>query len=101
MGGVQTGMERRHVEAKVEIMVTTAVQQKDQNKGGSNQDCNKEQDVQDSQCKLEEKEGKEERQEEVKGDEDVGNGEHSDDEDDDEEDDQPPAVPLHPAGLKQ
>ena len=83
-------------------MVTTAVQQKDQNKGGSNQDCNKEQDVQESQCKLEEKENKEEeRQEDVKGDEGNGNGEHSDDEDDDEEEDQPPAVPLHPAGLKQ
>merc|ERR1712032_645811 len=94
-------MERRHVDAKVEIMVTTtSVKKQDQNKGDGNQDCNREQVVQDSQCKHEEKEGKEEeRQQEVKGDEGVGND--SDDEGDrdgdDEEDDQPPPVPLHPA----
>ena len=100
-------MEKRHVDAKVEIKVTTtAVEKKDQNKGDGKQDCPRDQDVQDSQCKHKEKEGKEEeRQQEVKGAEADGNGEDKDDEDeldgDDEEDDQRPAMPLHRAGLKQ
>ena len=69
-------MERRHVDANVEIMVTTStVGEKDQNKGDGNQDCNRDQDAQDSQCKHEEKDDKEEerQQEEVKGDEGDGN----------------------------
>ena len=80
-------MERGHVEAKVEIKITTsALGGEGQKRVEGNQEGETERDVQDTESNNEE-EDKGEKQE------DIGDGE-------DDDDDELPAAPLHPAGLK-
>ena len=90
---LQAVMERGHVDAKVEIKITTtAVRGEGREKGEDNQEGRRtEQDVHDTEGK-----GSDGEEEEDKGERQEDNGDG-----DDDEDDEPPAVPLHPAGLKQ
>ena len=110
--GLFVGVMERRLDvddAKVEIMITTAAagaREKDQKKGEvANQECKIEQDVQESKCKYErrgneEKEDNEEKRED-NGNGDDGNGDNGNGVDSDGvEDEEPPAVRLHPAGLK-
>ena len=86
-------MERGHVDAKVEIKITTtAVRGEGREKVEGNQGGRRtEQDVHDTEGK-----GSDGEEEEDKGERQEGDGDG-----DDDEDDELPAVPLHPAGLKQ
>ena len=90
---LQAVMERGHVDAKVEIKITTtAVRGEGREKGEDNQEGRRtEQDVHDTEGK-----GSDGEEEEDKGERQEDNGDG-----DDDEDDEPPAVPLHPAGLNQ
>ena len=87
-------MERGHVDAKVEIKITTtAVRGEGREKVEGNQGGRRtEQDVHDTEGKG----SNEEEEEEDKGERQEDNGDG-----DDDEDDELPAVPLHPAGLNQ
>ena len=120
--GLFVGVMERRLDvddAKVEIMITTAAaaaREKDQKKGEvANQECKIEQDVQESMCKYESRGNEEEEDKEGKregndnadnGNGDKGNGDNGNgdncigDDSNGDEDEEPPAVRLHPAGLK-